>query len=123
MGHDVRYEGKLIFTQPLTQEQEDFIETFRMENQQFADVEYIVLKIGLYVNNDGIMRLKRDSFYCTIKKFVIEFKKLGNDFTTDSYLVSCSEYGLDDEAVILSYKTGEFVEKPVLELINEYLSK
>jgi len=109
------YKGALIFTQPLTQEHKDFITEWKKLYNIFR-----ITTDGVYI---AIDYMSYEPIYKLIKELVIGLKKLGNDFTTDSYLVSCSEYGLNHEAVVLSYKTGEFVEKPVLDLIDEYLSK
>jgi hypothetical protein len=119
MGHSVYYIGFLEFEKPLTQEQRDLITTY----QKIEDYFYALrLERNRLRYNTNCEKIYPDTFYNVIKEFVKELKALGNDFTRSSYLASCNEYGLDAEAIILTYKNGFFEEKPLLELIKEYVS-
>ena len=120
MGHNVNYIGFLAFEKPLTDEQIDLIMTYHDTKDYFYALT-ANLKKQLYYDNT-CEKIYPDTFYNVIKEFAIELKALGNDFTRSSYLVSCSEYGLDAEAIILTYKNGFFEEKPLLKLIKEYVS-
>ena len=120
MGHNVNYIGFLAFEKPLTEEQRDLIIRYKDEKDYFYALTLDSIELLSYDTPCG--KIYPDIFYNVIKEFAIELKALGNDFTKRSYLVSCSQYGLDDEAIILTYKNGFFEEKPLLELIKEYVS-
>jgi len=129
MQDTIRYSGKLIFAQPLTQEQEAYIRGYRKPNGDslfpdlLLDNTGLWLEVGQYYPNTYFIDISEtiNKFYDDIKDFLIEFKKLGNDFTTNSYLISCNQYGLDDTSIMLSYKTGEWVKTPIFDLLYKLI--
>ena len=38
-----------------------------------------------------------------------------------SFLVSSSEYGIDEEAILLLYTNGAFIQKPITGLVEDFI--
>jgi hypothetical protein len=60
-------------------------------------------------------------FYESIEKYIDVLKEGGNDLKEGSFLVSSSEYGIGDEAIILLYTNGAFIQKPITELVEDFI--
>ena len=126
MGHDVSYIGSLKLKNPITQEQKNFLAACQDDDSGLNRRLYC-LKLNEEKNcfefNKECEKCYYDSFYPSIINFITELKKLGNDIIDKSYMISCSEYGLDYEAVILVYNNGNFIQKQLLELASEYVAE
>ena len=120
MGHDVRYYGRLTPKNPLN---EDEIKLFK-EFQDHREYDYLYAleyKNGLFTVNDRNEKLYSDSLYSVIEKYVGKLKEEGNDLIDGSYLVSCSEDGINDEAIVLLYRNGTFIQKAITDLVKEFV--
>ena len=121
MGHDVKYYGKLTPKNPLNEEE---IKLFK-ELKGRRDYDYLYAleyrNNGYFENDNSCEKVYSDSFYSVIEKYVNKLKEGGNDLIDGSYLVSCSEYGIDDEAIVLVYKNGAFIQKGITDLVREFV--
>lgn len=122
MGHQVNYIGSLKLKESISKEQEEFFiqctENYK-EYDRLSALEFNKDKTALlYFDCDKIYP---DIFYNEIEKFITEFKKLGNDFTEGSYFISCSEYGLDSEAIIFYYSKNKFHREKLLKIAEDYI--
>lgn len=121
MGHDVRYLGKLTPKNPLNNDEIALLK----ELQDHRDFDYLYAleyRNDFFIVNDRNEKLYPDGVYEAIEKYVTKLKEGGNDLVDGSYLISCSEYGIDDEAIIFSYKNGRFTQKLIIDLVKEYLA-
>ena len=122
MGHDVRYLGKLTPKKPLNEIEINLFNELQDEDNydRLYALEY---RDNTFQVNNNYEKIYVDEFFEVVEKYIYKLKEGGNDLKEGSYLVSCSEYGMDDECAILLYKNGKFEEKSVLELIEEYVSR
>lgn len=123
MGHDIRYYGKLTAKNPLNKEE---IALFKglQENQNIFDRLYALeYSDGYFRFDEESEKIYPNEFYDSIEKYAKILKEGGNDLVDGSYLVSSSEYGIDEEAIVLIYKDGAFTRKAVVDIIEEYVSK
>lgn len=120
MGHHIRYYGKLTAKNPLNKEE---IALFKglQENENIFDKLYALeYSDGYFRFDEEFEKIYLDKFYDSIEKYAKILKEGGNDLVDGSYLVSSSEYGIDDEAILLIYKDGAFARKAVKNIIEEY---
>ncbi len=119
MGHNVRYIGKLTPKIKLNdKEKEQFQE---LKDNDNYDRLYALRYNGHYFQVSDDEKIYADDFFEVVERYISILKEGGNDIEDGSYLVSCSEYGIDDEAIILLYKDGEFRKKPVLDLVEKWI--
>ena len=121
MGHDVKYYGKLTPKNPLSDEEKALFEKLRDDDDNYNRLYALEYKNGFFMVNDSNEKLYVDRLYSSIEKYVAKLKDGGNDLIDGSYLVSCSEYGIDDEAIVLVYKNGAFIQKGVGDLVREFI--
>jgi hypothetical protein len=131
MGHDVKYYGKLTAKQPLnSQELELFKLLKKTEDYLYAlnyelfvkETEHDTISItGHFTFNKDCEKIYPEPFYNAIEKYVKILKEGGNDLVDGSHLVSSSEYGIDEEAVLLLYTNGYFIKKKITELVSNYV--
>lgn len=119
MGHDVKYLSKLT---PKLKLNEKEIEQFKELQDDCVYNRLYALKYNgeNFQVDDSNGKLYPDKTFDAIEKYVLKLKEGGNDIKDGGCLVSCSEYGIDDEAIVLLYKNGEFKRKTVLDLIKEW---
>ena len=122
MGHDVKYYGKLTPKNPLSDEEKALFEKLRDDDDNYNRLYALEYKNGFFMVNDSNEKLYVDRLYSSIEKYVAKLKDGGNDLIDGSYLVSCSEYGIDDEAIVLVYKNGAFIQKGVGDLVREFIN-
>ena len=117
MGHDVKYYGK----NPLSDEEKALFEELQDDDDNYNRLYALEYKNGFFMVNDSNEKLYVDRLYSSIAKYVAKLKDGGNDLIDGSYLVSCSEYGLDNDAIILLYKNGSFIKRRVMLLVEEFV--
>lgn len=119
MGHDVTYIGKLTPTKELTKEEILIFEN--LKDHDDYDRLYALEYTGkCFKNNNSCEKIYHDKFFNAIEMYISILKEGGNDIVDGSYLVSCSEYGINEESVMFLYKNGVFERKDLLEIIDEY---
>lgn len=121
MGHDVKYYGKLTPKNPLSDEEKALFEELQDDDDNYNRLYALEYKNGFFMVNDSNEKLYVDRLYSSIAKYVAKLKDGGNDLIDGSYLVSCSEYGLDNDAIILLYKNGSFIKRRVMLLVEEFV--
>ena len=121
MGHDVRYYGKLTPKIKLTDKEKEQLQ--ELQDDHNYDRLYALEYNGdnFQVSNDE--KIYVDEFYDVVERYIAKLKEGGNDIEDGGYFVSCSEYGIDDEAIILLYKDGEFRKKPVYDLVHAWVNR
>jgi hypothetical protein len=120
MGHNIRYYGKLTVKNPLTNVEIALFKELQNDNRNYNRLYALKYKDG-YFEFEGGEKIYPDQFYPAIEKYVKILKEGGNDLTENSHLVSSSEYGIDDEAVLLLYTEGYFIKKKITELVSNYV--
>ena len=119
MGHDVKYLGKLTPKVKLSDKEKELFEALKDDDSNYDRLDALEYNGNHFeVNNNE--KIYPDQFFESIEKYISKLKEGGNDIKEGSYLVSCSEYGIDFEAIIFLYKNGEFKKKYLLEVIEEY---
>ena len=123
MGHNVSYSGKLTPKNPLNEDEIKLFESLRDDGKydRLYALEYQKDK-GIFTVDDSNEKIYPDSFFDSIEKYVNKLKEGGNDIIDGSHLISCSEYGIDDEAMVLVYKNGSFARHELTTIVKEYLS-
>ena len=118
MGHDVTYLGKLTPKTKLNDKEKKLLQD--LQDDDNYDRLYALIYNGdnFQVSNDE--KIYVNEFFEVVERYISKLKEGGNDIEDGGYLVSCSEYGINDEAIILLYKDGEFRKKPVLDLVDEW---
>ena len=121
MGHDIRYYGKLTVKQPLNNQEIELFKSLREDDEyrKFYALEY---KEGHFTFNKDCEKIYPEPFYNAIEKYVKILKEGGNDLVDGSHLVSSSEYGIDEEAIVLVYRDGSFTQKKITDLVENYIS-
>lgn len=119
MGHDVNYAGKLTVKNKLTSVELELFEY--MKNDCRYDYFYALdYEDSAFEVNNSHEKIYPDKFFKVIEEYVKRLKEGGNDIVEGSRLISCSEYGFDEESIIFSYQGGKFVYKKVEDLVEEY---
>ena len=121
MGHDVKYYGKLTPKNPLSDEEKALFKKLQDDNDNYNRLYALEYIKDFFIVNDSNEKLYANRLYSSIEKYVAKLKDGGNDLIDGSYLVSCSEYGIDDEAIVLVYKNGAFIQKGVGDLVREFI--
>ena len=120
MGHDIRYYGKLTAKNPLNEKEISLFKGLQ-ENQNIFDRLYALeYSDGYFRFDEESEKIYPNEFYDSIEKYIKILKEDGNDLVDGSHLVSSSEYGIDEEAILLLYKDGAFTRKAVVDIIEEY---
>jgi hypothetical protein len=120
MGHNVRYYGKLTVKNPLSDAEIALLKKLRDYDRNYPDLYALEYKDG-YFYYYGCEKILPTYFYQSIEKYIGGLKEGGNDLEEGSFLVSCSEYGIGDEAIILLYTNGAFIQKPITELVEDFI--
>jgi hypothetical protein len=121
MGHNVRYSGRLTPKNPLSDQEKAFFKELQDDDDNYDLLYALEYKNGFFKVNDENEKIYVDRFYSCIEKYVAKLKEGGNDLIDGSYLLSCSEYGIDDEAIILLYKKGDFIQKGIVDLVEQFI--
>ena len=122
MGHDVRYTGKLTPKNPLNEDEIMLFQTLQ-DDDNYDRLYALEYEKYYFVVNDSNEKIYPRYFYNSIEKYIDKLKEGGNDLVEGSYLISCSEYGIDDEAIIFIYKNGSFLRSSLEDIVKEYVLK
>ena len=121
MGHNIRYYGKLTVKNPLSDAEIALFKELQEDERNYKKLYSLQYKDGYFEYDQECEKIYPDQFYPAIEKYVKILKEGGNDLTENSHLVSSSEYGIDDEAVLLLYTEGYFIKKKITELVSNYV--
>jgi len=122
MAHDVKYAGKLTPVKPLSEDEIKLFKLFQDDSKNYDRLYALEYKNEGFMVDNSNEKIYPDDFFDSIEKYVLELKKGGNDLKDGSYLISCSEYGFDGEAMVLSYKNGAFDIEYLQSAIERYLT-
>jgi hypothetical protein len=122
MGHNVSYLGKLTPKNSLNEGEQKLFELLRDDNENYDRLYALEYQDGSFTVDDSNEKIYPDNLFDSIEKYVNELKKGGNDIVEGGYLISCSEYGIDSEAMVLVYKNGSFERHYLTTIVKEYLS-
>jgi len=120
MGHNIRYYGKLTVKNHLTNAEIALFKELQNDDENYPRLYALKYKDG-YFEFRYCEKVYPKRFYPAIEKYVKILKENGNDLKEGSHLVSSSEYGIDDEAVLLLYTNGYFIKKKITELVSNYI--
>ena len=120
MGHNVRYYGKLTVKNPLSDAEIALFKQLQNDDRNYDRLYALEYQDGYFQFRD-CEKIYPTEFYEKIEKYIEALKEGGNDLVDGSFLVSSSEYGIDEEAILLLYTNGAFIQKPITGLVEDFI--
>ncbi|MCE2687907.1 MAG: hypothetical protein LW595_05115 [Rickettsiales bacterium] len=120
MGHNVRYYGRLTVKNPLNDAEMALLKKLQNDDRNYDRLYALEYQDGYFQFRD-CEKIYPTEFYEKIEKYIEALKEGGNDLVNGSFLVSSSEYGIDQEAILLLYADGAFIQKPITGLIEDFI--
>ena len=132
MGHDIRYYGNLKAKNQLNKQEVELFKSLKKTEDYLYALKYelfvketepdTISITGHFTFDKDCEKIYPEPFYNAIEKYVKILKEGGNDLVDGSHLVSSSEYGIDEEAIVFVYKNGSFTQKKITDLVENYVS-
>ena len=84
MGHDVKYAGKLTPVKPLSEDEIKLFKLFQDDSRNYDRLYALEYKNEGFMVDDSNEKIYPDNFFDSIKKYIEELKKGGNDLAAST---------------------------------------